>query len=392
MGLFDKIKDLFTDEEVYEEDKSDRVKIKEIKKEEVKKNNDDLIEDKLPTFMREKIAEEEKFKLDDEKEKDEEVNLSSRVNARINNNVYTEDTVELPKKVDNSFKFPVSFDDDDYVPSRLKNNSSDDVRINNNNVVSKVEKEITVSVSEKIERPVNQPSRVADLYKDGNKSEQPKFKATPIISPIYGILDKNYSKDQIVEVSQETYELKRTSISKGVDFESVRRKAYGSLSDDIKDNLMCENCELLKEAKEEKRKKEVNDNLVYDILKDENVSENVEEIDKDITFGDASDNYYDYGVAYEPPKQKVPKRVREEENRESIKIVNSEKVEDKPFKKEVPPVKSSINLLSTLKKSMGEVESDEILESTSKKREKKNLELTDDLFNLIDSMYEERND
>ena len=38
---------------------------------------------------------------------------------------------------------------------------------------------------------------------------------------------------------------------------------------------------------------------------------------------------------------------------------------------------------STLKKSMGEEEA---------QSEKNNLELTDDLFNLIDSMYDERND
>ena len=38
MGLLDKIKDLFTDEEeVIEEDKDKKVKIKEIKKDEIKK-------------------------------------------------------------------------------------------------------------------------------------------------------------------------------------------------------------------------------------------------------------------------------------------------------------------------------------------------------------------
>ena len=53
MGLMEKFKNLFTDEEVIEEDEP--VKIKEIKKEETK-------EHKLPTFMREKIEKEEKEK------------------------------------------------------------------------------------------------------------------------------------------------------------------------------------------------------------------------------------------------------------------------------------------------------------------------------------------
>ena len=53
MGLMDKFKNLFTDEEEIEEEET--VKIKEVKKEETK-------EHKLPTFMREKIEKEEKTK------------------------------------------------------------------------------------------------------------------------------------------------------------------------------------------------------------------------------------------------------------------------------------------------------------------------------------------
>jgi len=52
MGLMDKFKNLFTDEEIIEEDDVDTVEIKEIKKEEEV--------NKLPTFMREKIEKEEK--------------------------------------------------------------------------------------------------------------------------------------------------------------------------------------------------------------------------------------------------------------------------------------------------------------------------------------------
>ena len=52
MGLMDKFKNLFTDEEIIEEDDVDTVEIKEVKKEEEV--------NKLPTFMREKIEKEEK--------------------------------------------------------------------------------------------------------------------------------------------------------------------------------------------------------------------------------------------------------------------------------------------------------------------------------------------
>jgi hypothetical protein len=383
MGLFDKIKDLFTDEEeIIEDDKDDAVKIKEIKKEEHPKVEklEDTSENKLPTFMREKIEQEEKekFKIDKEQDVKPDFNVSSRVSARINNNVYTEDTVEIPKKDENSFKFPVEFDDSDFVPTRSKKPTS----------VNYMQSDSKQTLKEvKKEEPVKKEKKVADLYKGKTKEEEHKFKATPIISPIYGVLDKNYSKDQIKEADEDSYEIKRSSSTKNVDFDSVRKKAFGSLTDDIKDNLMCENCELLKEAKEEKRKKETQDNLIYDMLKEED-----EVSSKDITFGDATENYYDYGVAYEAPS--VPKRSKEEldyedvKEEESVKIVNSEEVEDKPVKKEIPPVKSSINLLSTLKKSMG----DNQVSKEEKTDDKKDLELTDDLFNLIDSMYDERND
>ena len=61
MGLMEKFKNLFTDEEIIEEE-DEPVKIKEVKKE-VEKTK----EHKLPTFMREKIEKEEKEKKEKEK-------------------------------------------------------------------------------------------------------------------------------------------------------------------------------------------------------------------------------------------------------------------------------------------------------------------------------------
>lgn len=60
------------------------------------------------------------------------------------------------------------------------------------------------------------------------------FKPTPIISPIYGILDKDYKKEEIKE--------KSTSVKKPIStatttYDSVRRKAYGTLEDDLEDTL-----------------------------------------------------------------------------------------------------------------------------------------------------------
>ena len=66
--------------------------------------------------------------------------------------------------------------------------------------------------------------------------EQPKvFKPSPVISPIYGILDKDYKKD---EIAPKKVEVKETPISSSAaTYDSVRRKAYGTLEDDLEDTL-----------------------------------------------------------------------------------------------------------------------------------------------------------
>ena len=66
--------------------------------------------------------------------------------------------------------------------------------------------------------------------------EQPKvFKPSPVISPIYGILDKNYSKEDIVP---KRVEVKETTLSANtINYDTVRRKAYGTLEDDLEDTL-----------------------------------------------------------------------------------------------------------------------------------------------------------
>lgn len=347
MGLMDKFKNLFTDEEIIEEDSVDTVEIKEVKKEEEV--------NKLPTFMREKIEKEEKkskLNLEDEEEK--------KV-GKLDNVV--EEAIELPKLEEkNSFKFPVDFSDSDFVETRSRQSIHQ----------RKQEVEKTNEMKPvRAERQIKSEPKVADLYKDKRtekENERPKFKATPIISPIYGVLDKNYTPGDIENSAGNNYEEKRHS--KSVDFDSVRKKAYGNLTQEIKENLMCENCEYLKEAKECRKEtaKIQATEYSYEVL-DEETSPSY----KDVTLDEATENYYDYGVEYE----KQPDTYQEE-----VKISNFE--EDKP-KKEIPPVKSSINLLSTLKKSMGDD-----VETTPKKEE--NLELTDDLFNLIDSMYDERNE
>lgn len=366
MGLMDKFKNLFTDEEIIEEDEAEPIEIKEIKKEEDEVH-------KLPTFMREKIEKEEleqnsilKTELEPKKEPDlkKELKLES---------MPIEEELPSIKKVEekNSFKFPIDLNDNDFIETRSRQSMHNREQHNREqNVISSSVKEFP-----KKESIVKKETKVAELYKDKKKEtkEEKKFKATPIISPIYGVLDKNYTPTDMESSKGENLETHRHS--KNVDFDSVRKKAYGNLTEEIKENLMCENCEYLKEAKEcQKEKAKIQEkNLVYDVLEDQDTNLDTR-YSKDITLDEATENYYDYGVEYE----------RSVLEPEEVKIVNHEEIQEHS-KKEIPPVKSSINLLSTLKKSMGD-------EVDTEPKPEKDLELTDDLFNLIDSMYDERND
>ena len=97
------------------------------------------------------------------------------------------------------------------------------------------------------------------------------FKPSPIISPIYGILDKNYKKEEVV-----TKKEIRISSNKKVDLDTVRNKALGNVeSNDVS-------------KKDPKREKEES---FYDV----NTSK--PSVDK-VTLADADEYYSDLGLAY----------------------------------------------------------------------------------------------
>ncbi len=377
MGLMDKFKNLFTDEEVVEEE--DEVEIKEVKKEE---------KPKLPTFMREKIAKEEQEQTENDipqvmKIEQEEIKKEIKLERKID---------DEPKE-EKSFKFPLDLNENDFMETRTSRQSLHAKERELEEKQPYIKEEIR---KEKITSSIKQPKKelkVSEIYKDKKeekKKEDKRFRATPIISPIYGVLDKNYDPQDVE--NNKGHNLEDARPSKSVDFDSVRKKAYGSITEEIKENLICENCEYLKEAKECKNRKQryiYQDTSPEYETEDEYINHSESEYEN-ITMDEAAENYYDYGVEYEK-KPVIHNELNDENNyylNEEIDDNQSleENESEKPTrKKEIPPVKSSINLLSTLKKSMGD-------EPEKEEKKEKNLELTDDLFNLIDSMYDERND
>lgn len=74
--------------------------------------------------------------------------------------------------------------------------------------------------------------------KEEKKEEPKKFKPTPIISPIYGVLDKNYHKEDIK--TKNNSENTTYYNHKEVSIDDIRKKAYGTLEDELEITLFGE--------------------------------------------------------------------------------------------------------------------------------------------------------
>ncbi len=348
MKFLDKIKDLFSDEE-------EVIETKEIEIEESEE------EHQLPTFMRNKIEEEQKR---EEERKQREIKMQNPEREMIS------DREIVRTRSNNNFSFPMDIEIDEPVEQITPAPVVQRPNYSNQNVLQREKKP-------------------TELYSKKEEPKPKKFKPTPVISPVYGVLDKNYTKDEVRVSDEKNYELQRPS--RKVDFETVRNKAFGSLTDDIRNNL-CENCELYQEVKITK---------AADLkLRQEEEEDLLADIKEDVSLGEAEDNYFDFGVDYEIPTREDTKvsitRTRETEE---IKIVNHNSEESTAEKIEVKEETVAPRIVETSiekeledtkefdKISRDEEYADMILEGLTDLNEESSPE--NDIFNLIDSMYDE---
>ena len=216
MGFFDKVKNMFT-----EEVEEDEVKVQQIKKE-VKHVPIESPSSEKP------INEEFSF----------------------NNN--------------NNFSRPVFFDEDDF----------DDLDLVDREEKHKTKQ--TQKVEPKKEEPKKEePKKEISMYSGNSvveKEETKIFKPTPIISPVYGILDKNYHKEDIVDRTENsTLEYKEDKIDK------VREKAYGTLEDEL-ENTLFGNSILFKKEEEELDPEEVE----FEEIDEDSISSLTEDVGKEL--------------------------------------------------------------------------------------------------------------
>ena len=192
--------------------------------------------------------------------------------------------------------------------------------------------------------PVKQETYTRSIYhnisrEEPKKEEKKKFKPSPVISPVYGILDKNYTVDDVVDADK----TKEFSFDKKiVDFDSVRNRAYGK---DLDEEL----------------EKTMNSDIFYNLDQEETNEElPVEEPSVIITYDE---------IEEEPVTEAKEVEFKEPEVKEETPVEEPKVPEEEPEEDDIEP--------------------DVKIEKPKKRSKKVKEEKKEDLFNLIDNMYSE---
>ena len=176
-------------------------------------------------------------------------------------------------------------------------------------------------------------------YGTYEKETKTYFKPSPIISPIYGILDKNYKKEDV----KEKKEIRLSGYTRSnMNVDDIRNKAYGdTTSKEVEEEIKFE-------VEEDK-----DDNVMVDL------SDRSKPEVKELTMGDAEEYFEDLGLEY---------------NVDYVDVSTDRKTP----KRQTPEVLEVLNENDTTLDNKVEVES-KVETATD----------DDNLFDLIDSMYQE---
>lgn len=289
MGLLDKVKGILFDEE--------EIEIPEIKKETRKEIKKEYIEEENPI---------------------REIKVPK------------DDFSDREYKSETTFTFPIDFEDEEPV---------------------KVEERTKPKLEEPRQTIRNEKRDYSDfLSKKDNKKQ---FKPTPIISPVYGVLDQNYKKEDVIVKKDILRSPKELTL------EEVRKRAFGSLEDELEQNLTTD-------TKEIKIKEELK------LKKETKIETKVEEpVDKMKTIGELIE---EDNNRLDIPEFDNVNSIKDEDN--EYNNVSATDIEE--------PTNSIEDLLSHNEEEIEDVIKEENVEDNDIDDEEA------DLFSLIDSMYEEK--
>ena len=326
MRFMEKLKNIFFEEEEEDEVEETLPPKSEKKKEKLKETIAKKVE--IPV-KREEDEEEKEIKKEIKKEKKEEVKEES-VEIKVKEN---EEVKEIkPPKKSPIINTELIFDDEDFVfDSKPKEKKQEKKETFENNIYVNTKKtdpalynksrELKETKKEvKYEAP-----KTNTMYSNKVKETKSKtFTPSPIISPIYGILDKNYKKEEV----KENKEIRISSRPSRLDVDSIRNKAFGDLEydlfldrDDEKEIEEHKN----KNKKEEIEKREKHKEEIKKIYNKETDSK--PSIDK-VTLGEADEYYNDLGLAYNTDYKDLSK---EESDGKVQKVKNEDNLEDNLF-------------------------------------------------------------
>jgi len=274
----------------------------------------------------------------------------------------------------------------------------------------------------------NRDTRIEDVerYKLNTASlngGRKPFTPSPVISPVYGILDKNYTKEDIIEkkggikrervvkpIIKKTSEVQHSSSTSlyEVDIDSVRKKAYGELEDlertltkieipELKEEVVAEEEKIveapihtLPETKDVIIPEENLDEIkeIHIITKEAEPIITEEPIAEESTVEEQLDEKYDvsdikqedlieYSTNHFIQSQE---EIKQEEPKKSKLLDELEKTSTLQI---LDDIEKELNSIKPIAKNYDETENDEI------KEEENTDTLENDLFHLIDSMYQE---
>ena len=148
------------------------------------------------------------------------------------------------------------------------------------------------------------------------KVEKPKvFKPTPIISPIYGILDKDYKKEEIRMRQEATKEQVYKTKSSIDTYETVRRKAYGTLEDELEDTLNSLTTDEIRDRVAPQAEKATK---IEDLIS--KIEEVSDELDKTMSIAEIEDNIEldNFETEETPQREEIVTPEPEEEKEENL--------------------------------------------------------------------------
>ena len=415
MGLFDNIKKILFEDDDEEETKSLPVYTD---KEEVKEEFEEV--PKVPKVPEVQPIVEEPIKMDESShftnvkrdidlpfdEKDVLDEIVSTKEVKEPEIVKQQPALEMPIKKEEKKSVFLSFDEDEFdrLNSRVNRNEArvrQDLKVNSTpNVEARKANNNFSSTSTSRDNRVDN-----DRYRISSAPVKKTFTPSPIISPVYGILDKNYTKDDIVdkkdglkrekvakpvvkkenvktiEDAEKEVELEKNveptpvvqKNSNVVDIDSVRKKAFGEL-EDLEKTLTSIELPDLNEVK------------VVD-------TEPAPEVEMEIV------NKIDTSVEDELDTKFVVEDIEVDESEKELDKVVDEVIENKEEKAKSKPQllddlekTSTLQILDDIEKELNSIKpmsGDYSVEDVVEPAIQRDDTLEKDLFNLIDSMYEE---